>query len=298
MTDTLSGRPGPREEGWATRDGRRLHWTTTGSGEHTIVLEAGIAASSSVWSLIRDPVATFTRVVTYDRVGYGTGKPRDTTVEDALLDLEAVLEQSGAKGPLVLVGHSWGGVLMRLFTARHPDRVAALVLVDATHEGMRIMRSGAFILLSRIAAKARARKARTGALRRSLEAGRGELGRALSALPTALRDDLLDELSSPAIWHQSAYELRCVPSSLRSLPTARPDVSVIAVVGTQAVGWAERKARASIRAAYETWLPTVPNGRLLEASRSGHVVPLQDPELLVDTLRELVTSLSTDERGP
>ncbi|MFB7732631.1 hypothetical protein ACFC19_39965 [Streptomyces sp. NPDC056127] len=41
----------------------------------------------------------------------------------------------------------------------------------------------------------------------------------------------------------------------------------------------------------------MPNGRMLEASRSGHVVPLQDPELVIDTLRELVTSLSTDERG-
>ncbi|MGY0499335.1 alpha/beta fold hydrolase [Nocardia sp. FBN12] len=297
MTDTNSS-PVTGEEGWATRHNRRMHWTAMGSGDYTIVLEAGIAASSSAWSLVRAPLAAFARVVAYDRVGYGTGnRAQDTTVDDALLDLEAVLEQSGANGPLILVGHSWGGVLIRLFAARHPDRVAALVLVDATHEGMRIMRSSVFVLLSRIAATMQARKARTGALRRSLEAGRGELGRVLATLPAVLRGELLDELSSPTTWHQSGYELRGVPTALRSMPSASLDVPVIAVIGTQAVGAAERKARTAIRTAYEAWLPTVPNSRLLEATRSGHAVPLQDPELLVDILRDLVASLSADEKS-
>ncbi|MFB7090301.1 alpha/beta fold hydrolase [Streptomyces sp. NPDC056296] len=286
MTDTQS-----RNEGWATREGRRLHWTVTGSGEHTVLLEAGIGASSSAWRLVEEPLTAFARVLTYDRAGYGTATVKSTSVEDALLDLETVLEQSATTGPLVLVGHSWGGVLMRLFCARHPERAAALLLVDATHEGMSIMRSPAFNLALKIAARVQALKARSGALRRSLEAGRGELGRTLTTLPPALREELLDELSTPATWHQSAHELRCVPLSLRSLPTETPhDIPVIAVIGTQAVGGAERRARAAIRTAYETWLPTVPHGRLLQAPHSGHVVPLQEPELLVRTLRDLLAT--------
>ncbi len=114
----------------------RLHLTCTGEGTPTIVLEAPIGGSSLGWVRVQRALARHARVCSYDRGGYGwseTGAwPRsaDRLVEE----LRALLSAAKVPGPYVLVGSSYGGALVRLFTARHRQDVAALVLVDATHE--------------------------------------------------------------------------------------------------------------------------------------------------------------------
>jgi pimeloyl-ACP methyl ester carboxylesterase len=277
--------------GTAVRETRRLRWRAGGTGSPTLVLAAGIGAGGCAWDLVFDRLAEFTAVVTYDRAGYGGSGPGDASAEDAVLDLEAVLGAAGVTGPLVVVGHSWGGVLSRLYTARHPDRVAAVVLVDATHEDMTLLRNPVVALLNRAAMAAQLRKARRGTLRRSLAAGRGELGKMLAGVPEPARTTLLDELADPGTWEQARRELRAVEPGLRSLPATLPDIPVVAVIGTRAATGPERRMRAMTRAAYEAWLPTLAQGRLVEATNSGHAVPQHDPDLLVEVLRGLVTQL-------
>ena len=107
---------------------RTLHLHQTGAGGPAIVLEAGIAATSVSWSLVAPLLAQEMTVLAYDRAGFGWSGPAEGA--DALDDLEAVLEASGVAGPFVLVGHSFGGLLVRRFQQRRPDLVAGLVLVD------------------------------------------------------------------------------------------------------------------------------------------------------------------------
>src|SRR5271154_2439451 len=111
-------------------DGHRIHVDVRGQGAPVVVLEAGIAASSLSWCLVQKRVAEFTTVVSYDRAGFGWSElaSHRCSAIDSANDLAQLLERAGLPGPFVLVGHSFGGLIARVFEERYPDRVAGLVL--------------------------------------------------------------------------------------------------------------------------------------------------------------------------
>lgn len=119
--------------------GRRLAMKVQGDGEPTVVLEMGLGGAGSMYDTIAQKIATFTRVVWYDRAGLGQSDPARTprTIQDLVLDLHALLQMAELFGPYVLVGHSMGGHIMRLYREWYPEEVAALVLIDASHEDQR-----------------------------------------------------------------------------------------------------------------------------------------------------------------
>ena len=130
--------------------GRKLFLECRGAGGPTVILESGYHDSSQPWSLadfypppVLSGVAAFTRVCAYDRPGtlLYSDPPRITdrsspvrmprTAGDVVGDLHALLAAAHTPGPYVLVGHSMGGLFMRLYAQTHPEDVSALVLVDA-----------------------------------------------------------------------------------------------------------------------------------------------------------------------
>ena len=116
--------------------GRRLHVRCMGSGEPTVLMEAGHGESGDTWRRVQPEIAKVTRACAYDRAGFGSSdKPaKPHAVADTLQDLRVMLPTAGIQGPYVFVGHSLGGLLVRLYAAAHPDEMAGLVLVDATTE--------------------------------------------------------------------------------------------------------------------------------------------------------------------
>jgi pimeloyl-ACP methyl ester carboxylesterase len=116
--------------------GYRLHLQSAGSGNPTVVLEAGLGGCGLAWSLVQGEVAEFTRVVSYDRAGLGWSErgPRDRTSKQLVRELDTLLRNAGIGGPFVLVGHSLGGQNVRLFAHEFPDKVAGMILVDPSHE--------------------------------------------------------------------------------------------------------------------------------------------------------------------
>jgi len=123
--------------------GHRLHLWCAGSGSPTVVLESGLGGFSYDWSYIREDIAGFTRVCVYDRAGYGWSDPveRPLSSFEAAEDLHELLANAGEFGPYILVGHSYGGILVRSFARMFPDDVAGMVLVDSAHEnhGLRLI---------------------------------------------------------------------------------------------------------------------------------------------------------------
>jgi pimeloyl-ACP methyl ester carboxylesterase len=117
-------------------DGHRLHLSCTGNGEPTVLLETGLGGSTADWGFVQPNVAQFTRVCSYDRAGMGYSDPGPSprTAERIARELAQLLDRSGIKGPLVLVAASIGAFPVRVFASHYGDRVAALVLVDASHE--------------------------------------------------------------------------------------------------------------------------------------------------------------------
>jgi pimeloyl-ACP methyl ester carboxylesterase len=140
-------------------NGRSIYLECRGSGGPTVVLVTGLGERADNWMTTSDTppqpdrsvfpgVAKVTRVCAYDRPGTATAKSDQTgfdesrstavaqpaTVQDSAVDLDALLTASGEPGPYVLVGHSLGGPIVRLYAGAHPTQVAGIVLVDALSE--------------------------------------------------------------------------------------------------------------------------------------------------------------------
>jgi len=116
--------------------GFKLHIHCTGEGGPTVVLDAGMASSSLDWALVQPEIAKFTRVCSYDRAGMGWSQesPNPRTSSHIVEELHTLLKNAHMPPPYILVGHSFGGINVRLYASRYPDEVFGLVLVDSTHE--------------------------------------------------------------------------------------------------------------------------------------------------------------------
>lgn len=116
--------------------GRKLHIHCTGKGAPTVIVENGGAAFSFDWELVQPEVERFTRICTYDRAGYAWSDagPEFDTFDQSVHDLHLLLRNAGIAGPYVLVGHSFGGLLVRFYQATYPGNVVGMVLVDSSHE--------------------------------------------------------------------------------------------------------------------------------------------------------------------
>ena len=114
----------------------KLYMECTGAGGPTVVMDAGLSATSRSWSLVAPQVAKFTRVCTYDRANLGRSEraPTPRTSQDIVGDLHRLLTNAGVPPPYVLVGHSLGGLNVRLYANEYRDEVVGLVLVDSAHE--------------------------------------------------------------------------------------------------------------------------------------------------------------------
>jgi pimeloyl-ACP methyl ester carboxylesterase len=120
--------------------GHRLHVNCSGRGSPTVVVENGQGDFSFDWVLVQQRVERFTRICTYDRAGYAWSDPGPLprTFAQINLELRDALKKLGENGPYVLVGHSYGGPVIRNFAVTYPQDVAGLVFVDAAFEGMRV----------------------------------------------------------------------------------------------------------------------------------------------------------------
>ena len=120
--------------------GVRLHLDCTaapdGAGGPVVLFDAGLGGSALEWGPVRERLAGSVGTCTYDRAGYGwsdpTARPRDAAA--LARELGALIDAAGIERPVVLVAHSFGGFVARLLADARPDAVAALVLVDASHE--------------------------------------------------------------------------------------------------------------------------------------------------------------------
>ena len=104
--------------------GFRLHLHAAGPAAPVVVFDAALGGSSVSWTYVQRDVVTFARAVTYDRAGFGWSDagPLPRTAGRIAEELHTLLHAAGERPPYVLVGHSFGGLVMRIFAQRYPDR--------------------------------------------------------------------------------------------------------------------------------------------------------------------------------
>lgn len=116
--------------------GYRLHLNCSGSGSPTVILDSGADAVSLHWFKVQPEVAKFTRVCSYDRAGYGWSDlaPTIPYVDENAKRLHTLLTNAGVASPFVMVGQSYGGLIVRMFEHQYPEEVSGAVLVESMHE--------------------------------------------------------------------------------------------------------------------------------------------------------------------
>lgn len=115
-------------------DGSRLHLYCTGTGTPTVILESGLGDDWLQWRKVQPALSQLTRVCSYDRAGYGWSDPRPGPRDSIHIadELHELLTKAGISGPVLLMGHSAGGLHIRQYATKYPADVVGLVFVDAS----------------------------------------------------------------------------------------------------------------------------------------------------------------------
>jgi pimeloyl-ACP methyl ester carboxylesterase len=264
--------------------GRSMYLECRGSGSPTVVLVSGLDAAADLWHREDQPdpkvfpsVGAFTRVCAYDRPGTPTGSgkpsrsdpvPQPVTPEDGVRDLHALLGAAAVPGPYVLVAHSYGGLIGRLFASTFPDEVAGLVLVDNLSEGLQ---DGMSAEEWETWKKANARPAASIAEYPALE--RFEEDRTMDQLRAAppIRPMPLAVLSADFLYGPLIPTMIAAGAVSTDTP---PDLGYV-------IDRANAQAQAKLA-------QLVPGARHVTETHSGHDIMIDQPKLVTDTIRDVV----------
>lgn len=273
-------------------DGRHLAFRRAGAGAVTVVFESGMGFSSAAWGRVVPVVSRAATTICNDRAGIGesTTDAVPRTLQRSADDLGALI--AAVTDPIVLVGHSWGGPVVRTLAARRLVDVRALVLVDQTDEHIDSYFSPA------LAERMTTRPPRFSSVRARTSIALLRR-RAVRAQPHAVRSELRRDLAS--LERTMAPELAQFLPSLRALREDEAHASALAgiettvITGTRA-GLGERARRREINRAHATTARRL-GGRLVPARRSGHNVLFDQPDLVVtEILRSLQGAGLSGER--
>jgi pimeloyl-ACP methyl ester carboxylesterase len=274
--------------------GRKMYLTCHGTGSPTVVLVSGLKASADDWNIaeksasaVFPEVSKFSRVCSYDRPGTPVGEkpsrsdpvPQPTTAKDAVADLHALLSAAGETGPYVLVGHSCGGLVVKLYARSYPKDVSGLVLVDALSEGLQDAETSEQWPIQRKLMEGNVKASL--ALYPALE--RIDPDRSFDQVRAAppLRSIPLVVLSADHPWGPQ------VPSMIEAgiLPKDVPaDFGYV----TDA---AQKKAQ-------EQLAKLVPNAKHIVKTNSGHEIHKEQPQLVIDAIREVVGAVRREKGQP
>jgi pimeloyl-ACP methyl ester carboxylesterase len=204
-------------------EGSDLHIFCQGEGGPTVVVDAGNGDFSLSWRRVQTQVAESVRICTYDRAGYAwsSTSPHPRTARQVAQELHALLIKAGETGPYILVGHSLGGLHVRMFADMYPDDVAGMVLVDAAHKDQwdRLPPEYAqFTAQQTTQMRVMELLARFGALR--ILAGLGgedALPEQIQAIPADLRDTYLTMISQPDYFRTAIDEFDVIDETVEQV---------------------------------------------------------------------------------
>jgi pimeloyl-ACP methyl ester carboxylesterase len=289
-------------------EGNRLHLWRAGEGSPAVVIATSLGEPGHGWAEIQRRLAQHTTVVLYDRAGLGWSDPGPWPTGKRIVDdLHALLDAARIPPPYVLVGHSVGGLHVRLYAARHPEQVAGLVLVDSSHPdqlhqlrercgGWRFSRPWYWLQVAKFAFRPLGLARLRVSLRARYEHGadippyprRGippELAEAAAAIGRSSRQrraDVREMLTFSSMAAEVARVVAGTPGSLGWLP-----LTVITRGTEPAPPW-PRNAEAVWQELQAELALLSERGIHLHAESGDHYVHRSDPDLVVRAIADLV----------
>lgn len=272
----------------AAGQGRLLRTMVAGEGDDLVVLEAGLGISGLYWQPVHNLLAPHVRVVAYERAGYGASTPADGEPRDLAHladDLAAVANHFPHKR-LVLAGHSWGGPIVRTCAANHSqikDTLVGIVLVDQSDEHAADIYTS---LTSRLF---------TGLQGLLYEPMAGVkllhplLKNMLRGLPPQALQAAVGASGTVNAARAASRENSCIISGMFRLAAAPPqigDVPLSVISGRQVPRLLQSRAR--LIAAHRKTALEHPDATYVPAHKSGHMIPLTEPELIAEQALKLL----------
>jgi pimeloyl-ACP methyl ester carboxylesterase len=253
--------------------GYGLHLWCTGDGAPAVILDAGLGGTSAGWGFVQPDVARFTRVCSYDRagMGYSDSGPSPRTARRIAKELAELLAGSGIAGPVVLVGESIAGFNVRMFASDHPEHAAGLVLVDASHEddAHEVPGIARFVpLLSTIG------------VFRLLGVS---FGQPIESLAPSVRQYARATMFRASGYQAAADEIIHIRETISEVKGSRRRLTIPVLVVTGAGGADENWRRLQ-----QDQASLSERGCLITAQQSGHVVAIDQPQVVVDAIRTVV----------
>ncbi|MDI2127536.1 alpha/beta fold hydrolase [Yinghuangia seranimata] len=269
-------------------NGRSVYVEESGAGAACVVFEAGQGLGRASWDAVLPSLADRARLVAYDRAGFGrSGRvegPLD--VDDMAADLAALVEAVVPDGaPLVLVGHSMGGLVTRRAAERLGARLRGLLLVDPTPE-----QAPVYDTFDQTAAKVDRVLGVMQQLFRSRLLARLASGRIRRVFPPDTYATMLAEDFVPAGIAQTRKELKAVAAAIPRFRLAPPAPPICPIVLLSA-GRPERgraRQHADVAEHQRLWARDLPNARY-ERVDSGHLIQAERPQDVAEAVVELVT---------
>lgn len=299
--------------------GWRLHLNCTGEArpsQPTVILEAGSGDFSVEWSLVQPGVAKFARVCSYDRAGDGWSElgPHPRTMHQIVYELHTLLDKAGVKPPLVLVGHSYGGWLVRLYATTYPTEVAGMVLVEAGADNpLRMLGDGKLVHSSDLATGRPIPPVKTANPLRVSDIPLGALSQMKAGLSEAAtraneppRNKLPAEAQRMRTWvvgqlgHVAAAVNPFEDEELAGLRAERAksqyplgDMPLIVLTRgiSEETGPDGRALEEEHRSDHTSVAAMSRNGKLTIATKSGHHVQLDQPDLVIKAIQDVLAAV-------
>jgi pimeloyl-ACP methyl ester carboxylesterase len=274
-----------------------------------VIFESGISATCLSWTQVRSEVARFARAYAYDRAWLGWSDPANSprTTSNVVDELHVLLKGAGISAPYLLVGHSYGGMLVRAYAAKYPEQVAGLVLVDPLSPSEWLSISPAHARMLGLGVKLSRRGAllaRIGVVRASLAllmAGGRLVPKVIAKLSSGRGQSVISRLVGEvskmppetwpmvrAHWCQTKSFLG-LAGYLESLPASAAEADVLAEPGDLLViVLSAAHSTPEQLKEREALARRSPRGKHIIAAKSGHWIQLDEPELVVQAIREMI----------
>ena len=264
--------PSGRHSGWFDIGGRRLFLRCTGHRSPTVVFEGGLTHD---WFELQNQLSPFTRVCSYDHPNgpWSRSDPAPTprTARDFVADLHTLLRVARVPGPYVLAGHSNGGLFTQLYASTYPRQVAGLVLIDAVHPAYHQRR---LAMLKPLVPP---------------EVWEALRQQAMTPQPRLLDPERVDIWTSERQTRQALRRSPLRPMPLVAVARGRPEDPDAAFVEQDERLWRQLQRELA---------HLVPGGRLVIATESSHDIQHQQPELVLDAIRDVVRAVRAGDLVP
>jgi pimeloyl-ACP methyl ester carboxylesterase len=229
--------------------GHGLQLLVGGQGSPAVIFEGGFGAGIASWSRVQKDVAAFAQTASYDRAGLGQSDsgPNPRSAKQIATELHLALEKAGVKPPYVMVGHSFGGIYVRVFADMYPKEVVGMVLIDPSQESFNDW------------------------LRKNqpdrLKAQEGDIAKAGEGVQA--------EFASLDTSYSQARTAK-VPAGIPVILLTATEDDSISAEGRKL--WIEK---------HKEWLATIPGSKHIVVEKASHFIQAQQPALVIEAIKQV-----------